>query len=336
MQRKLRWGCLSTAQFARNTFLPAVPACEHAELYAIASRDAERARAAAAKLGIPHAYSTYEELLADPAVDVVYIPLPNHLHLEWSVRAAAAGKHVLCEKPLALNAGEVKELMAAREKYGVEIQEAFMVRTHPQWLRARELVRSGVIGELRAVQGFFSYDNRDPENVRNRYVDGGGALYDIGCYTITTSRMLFGQEPRRVIGLIERDPDFRVDRLTSAIFDYPGGQAVWTVGTQVVPCQRVQAIGTKGRIEVEIPFNAPNDRPARILIDPTGDLTGADIRVEEFPVCDQYTIEADTFSRAIIEGAAVAVPLEDSLANMAAIDAVFRSAASGNWEAPTL
>ncbi len=332
MVKKLRWGCLSTARFALREFLPAISACQYAELSAIASRDLARAREAAAQLGIPKAYGSYEELLADPEIDVVYNPLPNHMHLEWTVRAAEAGKHVLCEKPIALSVAEVDEMIAARDRYSVKIGEAFMVHTHPQWVRARELVRAGALGELRAVTGFFSYYNRDPHNIRNIAEAGGGGLYDIGCYPIHLSRFLFGEEPVRVAGILERDPDFDIDRLTSAILEYPSGQCTWTVSTQLVPYQRMQAFGTKARLEVEIPFNAPKDRPARIFIDEGGDLKGTTIRVEEFPVCDQYTIEVDAFSKAVLENTEPPVPLEDARKNMAVIEAVFRAGRSGKWE----
>lgn len=326
---------LGVAQIATKKVIPAMQRGECSEVRAIASRDKEKAREAAAALGIERACGSYEELLADGDIDAVYNPLPNHLHVPWSARAAEAGKHVLCEKPIALNAAEARTLLAVRDRTGVKIGEAFMVRTHPQWLRAREIVRSGEIGEPRAFLCQFSYFNRDPENVRNVLDWGGGALYDIGCYPVNTSRFIFGEEPRRVIGLIDRDPDFGVDRLTSAMLEYPGGHAVFTCGTQHVPYQRVQILGTRGRIAIEIPFNAPSDQRCRIAVDPGADVFGSGTRVEELPVCDQYTIQADLYSRAIREGGEVPVPLEDSLRNMAVIDAVFRSIESRCWEAVT-
>jgi predicted dehydrogenase len=307
---------------------------EWSQVTAIASRDLEKAKDAARELGIPRAYGSYEELLKDPEIEAVYIPLPNHLHVPWSIRAAEAGKHVLCEKPISITAAEARTLMAVRDRTGVKIGEAFMVRTHPQWLRTSELVQSGAIGPLRSVLGYFSYFNRDPQNIRNIADIGGGALYDVGCYPIFTSRFLFGEEPTRVIGVLERDPGFKVDRLTSAILDFPSGQAVFTCSTQVCPYQRMHFIGTTGRIDVEIPYNAPPDRPCRIAIDIGGDLSGKDIRREEFAVCDQYTLQGDAFSRAIREGGPVPVPVEDAVRNMAVIEAIFRSAESGRWEKP--
>jgi len=334
MREKIRWGVLGTANIALKKVIPAMQASKWCEMVAIASRGAARARDAAEELGLPKHYASYEELLADHDIDAVYNPLPNHLHVPWSIRAAEAGKHVLCEKPIALNAAEARELIAARDRTGVKIGEAFMVRTHPQWLRTRELVRQGGIGDVRAVVGAFSYFNRDPKNVRNVAEWGGGGLMDIGCYPIVTSRFVFGAEPLRVFGLIERDPEMKIDRLASALLEFPGGHAVFTCSTQVVHFQRMEIIGTRGRIELEIPFNAPPDRTTRILVDTTGDLLGTGIRVEEFPICDQYGIQGDLFSRAILDRGEVPTPLEESVANMAVIDAIFRSAASGAWERP--
>ncbi len=301
---------------------------------AIASRDRSKAEEPARTLGIEKIYGSYEELLADPQIDVIYNPLPNHLHVPWTLKAAEAGKHVLCEKPLSLTLAEARTLLPIQARTKVKIGEAFMVRTHPQWLRTRELIASGRIGELRSIQGFFSYHNVNPANIRNIPECGGGALMDIGCYPINISRFLFGEEPVSAMGLIERDPAMKTDRLTSAILHFPSGQSVFTCSTQLVPYQRINVFGTKGRIEIEIPFNTPNDRPCRILIDDGRDLFGGGITIEAFPVCDQYTIQGDAFSRAIIENTAVPVPLEDAIKNMAVIEAVFRSAASGKAETP--
>jgi len=334
MPEKVRWGVLSTADFALTKAVPGIGKGEWSEVLAIASRDLAKAQAAARKLGIPRAYGSYEELLRDPEIEVIYNPLPNHLHVPWSKRAAAAGKHVLCEKPLSHSLAEARELLAVEQETGVKIGEAFMVRTHPQWLRARELVGSGHIGELCSITGFFSYFNRDPKNIRNILAVGGGALLDIGCYPITTSRFLFGQEPSRVIGLMERDPEMKIDRLTSAVLEFPSGHAIFTCSTQLVPYQRMQFLGTRGRIEIEIPFNAPNDRPCRIFVDDGGDIFGKGIKTESFPTCDQYTIEGDRFSRAVRENLEIPVPLADAVNNMAVIEAIFRSIESGRWEAP--
>ncbi len=334
MQNKVRWGVLSTAAIGVKKVLPAMQKCEWAAVSAIGSRDLSNAEKVAGKLGIAKAYGSYEELLADPQIEAIYNPLPNQLHVPWTIKAAEAGKHVLCEKPLSLTVAEAKTLLAVQERTGVTIGEAFMVRTHPQWLRTRELIASGRIGELRSIQGFFSYFNTDPANIRNVAEYGGGGLMDIGCYPINTSRFLFDAEPVRVLGLLENDPAFQVDRLTSAMLEFPTGQAVFTCSTQLVPYQRMQVFGTKGRIEIEIPFNAPNDRPCRILIDDGRDLIGGGITVETFPVCDQYTLQGDAFSRAVREGRPAPVPLSDAIKNMAVIEAVFRSAQTGKWESP--
>lgn len=334
MSKKVRWGVLSTAAIGVKKVIPGMQKGEWTEVTAIASRDLSKAEAAAQALGIAKAYGSYEELLADPQIEVIYNPLPNQLHVPWSIKAAEAGKHVLCEKPLSLTAAEARALLAVQDRTGVKMGEAFMVRTHPQWLRARELVKSGRIGPLRSVLGFFSYYNVNPANIRNIPECGGGALMDVGCYPITTSRFMFGEEPSRVFGLVERDPVMKVDRLTSAILDFPSGQSTFTCSTQVVPYQRMHFLGTKGRIEIEIPFNAPKDRPCRIFIDDGGELFGSGISTETFPTCDQYTIQGDVFSRAVREGGQVPVSIGDAVKNMAVIEAIFRSAESGKWETP--
>ena len=332
MSRKVRWGVLGAADIAVKKVIPAMQRGEWSEITAIASRDSNRAEAAAADLDIPKAYGSYEDLLSDPDIEAIYNPLPNHLHVPWSIRAAEAGKHVLCEKPVALDAPQARKLFEAQARTGVKIGEAFMVRTHPQWLRVRELIRGGRIGELRSIMGFFSYFNRDSANIRNVREWGGGGLMDIGCYPINTSRFVFGEEPRRVTALLERDPDMQTDRLTSGMLDFPSGQSVFTCSTQLVPYQRMQFFGTTGRIEIEIPFNAPNHRPCRIFIDDGSDLFGAGTETESFPVGDQYTIQGDVFSRAIRGEGEVPVPLEDAISNMAVIDALVKSAESGRWE----
>ncbi len=333
MSQKLRWGVLSTANIGVRKVIPAMQRGQFSTVTAIASRDLARARTVAAQLGIPTAYGSYEELLADPGIDAIYNPLPNQLHVPWTIRAAEAGKHVLCEKPLSLTLAEAESLIAVRERTGVLIGEAFMIRSHPQWLRTRALIDEGRIGTLRAVTAVFSYFNNDSANIRNQVECGGGALYDIGCYCIQAARYGFGQEPTRVCGLIERDPAFDTDRLTSALLDFPGGHAIFTASTQFVAHQRVHFLGTKGRIEIEIPFNAPPDRPTRIFVDDGRDVFGGGIVTETFPITDQYTLQGDAFSRAVLEGTPVPVSLEEGIANMAVIEAVFQSAQSGQWRA---
>ncbi len=334
MSKKIRWGVLSTANIGVKKVLPGMQRGQYTTVDAIASRDLAKAKGAAAALGIPRAYGSYEELLADPEIDAIYNPLPNQMHVPWTIRAAEAGKHVLCEKPISLTVAEAKTLLAVRARTGVKIGEAFMIRSYTQWLRVGELLRAGRIGQLRSVVGFFSYFNDDPANIRNHIESGGGALLDIGCYCIQAARFGFGAEPRRVIGLIKRDPKMKIDRLTSAMLDFEGGHAIFTCSTQLVPYQKVQFFGTTGRIEIQIPFNAPKDRPTRILIDETGELFGSGIEIEEFPIADQYTMQGDAFSRAVLEGGEVPIPLEEAIANMAVIEAIFRSTEAGQWETP--
>jgi predicted dehydrogenase len=330
MSKKLRWGVLSTANIGIKKVLPGMQLGQYTTVTAIASRDLAKAKSAAKTLGIEKAYGSYEELLADPDVDAIYNPLPNQMHVPWTAKAAEAGKHVLCEKPLSMTVAEARTLLAVRARTGVRIGEAFMIRSFTQWLRLRELLHAGRIGELRAVAGFFSYFNRDAANIRNQVESGGGALYDIGCYCIQAARYAFGGLPTRAVGLIERDPEFGTDRLTSALLDFPAGHAIFTCSTQLIPYQRVQFLGTKGRIEIEIPFNAPKDRPTRLFIDESGDIFGGGIVTEEFPAADQYTLQGDAFSKAVLEGGEVPVPLEDAIANMQVIEAIFRSA-GGGW-----
>jgi predicted dehydrogenase len=331
----VRWGVLGAANIAVRKVIPAMQRGERTRVVAIASRDIGKARVAAKELGIDRAYGSYDELLADPAVDVVYNPLPNHLHVHWTIRAAEAGKHVLCEKPLALSADEARQLLAVRDRTGVHIGEAFMVRNHPQWIAVRDMIREGRIGELRLIAGHFAYYRRDPKDVRSNPDWGGGGLMDVGCYPITMSRWLFGEEPDAVIGLIDRDPELRVDRIASGLMRFPSGQATFSCAMQLVHYQRMQIHGTTGRIEVQIPFNAPNDRPCRIFFDDGRELGDASAKPIDFPVVDQYTLQSDRFSDAVRGIGDVPVPVEDAIANMAVIDALFRSAESRCWETPS-
>jgi predicted dehydrogenase len=334
MSKKLRFGVLSTANIGMKKVIPAMQQGELTTVTAIASRDLAKATEAATRLGIATAYGSYEELLADRNIDAIYNPLPNQLHVPWTAKAAEAGKHVLCEKPLSMTVAEAKTLLDVRARTGVKICEAFMIRSAPQWLRVRELLDEGRIGEVRAVNTHFSYFNVDAANIRNQMETGGGAVYDIGCYCIQGSRFAFGREPRRVVAIIDRDAQMGTDRLTSAILDFGSGHAIFTCSTQQSPFQRVQILGTRGRIELEIPFNAPGDRPTRLFIDATGDLSFSGITMETFPAVDQYTLQGDAFARAVEENTEVPVPLEDSIGNMAVIDAIFRSGKSGQWEQP--
>ena len=336
MNKKVEWGILGVANIAVKKVIPAMQRGEWTQVGAIASRDLKKAQRAAKQLGIRKAYGSYEELLSDPDVEAVYNPLPNHLHVPWSIKAAEAGKHVLCEKPISLTAEEAVSLLDARDRTGRNIEEAFMIRTHPQWLGALDLIKTGRLGAVRSVMGYFSYDNRDSANIRNIFEYGGGGLMDIGCYLIYASRLIFGEEPARVFGLMEVDSEMRTDVLTSGILHFPAGQSVFACSTQVVPYQRVQIFGTRARVEIEIPFNAPPDRPCRVFVDDGIEPSGRSAEILEFATCDQYTIQGDLFSKSIREGTELPVSLEGSIRNMAVIDALVRSAKSGRWEAPSV
>lgn len=331
---KVRWGVLGVAKIATEKVIPAMQRGRWSTVAALASRDRAKAEAAAGRLGIPKAYGSYEELIEDPDVDAIYNPLPNHLHVPWTARAAERGKHVLCEKPIALSAAEARQLLEVRNRTGVRIQEAFMIRTHPQWLRARDLVREGRIGRVRSMLGYFSYFNDDPSNIRNVPGFGGGGLMDIGCYLINTSRFIFEREPQRVIGLLDRDRQLGVDTMASMLLDFGDAHCAGTCSTQMAAYQRIQVLGTRGRIEIEIPFNAPPDRPCRLLVDDTGDLQGRGVEEIQIETCNQYTIQGDLFSKAILDGADAPLPLEDAVRNMECIEAIVRSTGSGRWETP--
>jgi len=329
-QRKVKWGILSTAKIGLDKVMPAMQQCDNLEIVGIASRNAQEAKNVAETLGIPKHYGSYNAMLDDPDIEAIYNPLPNHLHFEWTKKAIEKGKHVLCEKPMTLIKDEIKELITLRDKYHVKVGEAFMVHTHPQWEKTVNLVKNGELGKLRAVQGFFSYFKTDPTNIRNILEYGGGAMWDIGCYPIHTSRFVFGEEPRRVMALIDRDPELKIDRLGSIIMDFPSGQCVFTVSTQLVAHQRMIFFGEEKRIEVEIPFNAPNDRKCRIFVQ-DGDLYQTNRQEITFDVCDQYQIQGKVFSQAIIDDGKVPVSLEDAYQNTSVIEAIFASEKSGGW-----
>ncbi|MEQ8356226.1 MAG: Gfo/Idh/MocA family oxidoreductase [Kiloniellaceae bacterium] len=330
---KVRWGVLSTALIGVEKVIPAIQRSQRGRVTAIASRDKAKAEAAARDLGIDKSYGSYAEMLADPEVDAVYNPLPNNLHVDLTLQAAAAGKPVLCEKPIAMNAADAERLRAIGDK--VPVMEGFMVRFHPQWLWAREQVRSGVLGDLRAIQSFFSYANLDPDNIRNKPETGGGGLLDIGCYPTVVSRFLFEAEPNQVIALIERDPQFGTDRLATAILDFGNGRrSDFTVSTQVTPYQRVHAVGTKGRLEIEIPFNAPQGSRTRVYLDDGAVLGDNARKCHTLAACDQYAEQCDAFARVVLGEAELPYGIEDAIRMMRILDALFRSGDSGRWERP--
>jgi predicted dehydrogenase len=340
-QKPVVWGVLGASHFALMATIPAMQQAPLVELKALASRSLDKAKQAAASVKVPRAYGSYEELIADPEIEAIYNPLPNNLHVPWSIKAARAGKHVLCEKPVAMTASEAEELAKVQRETGKLVAEAFMVRYHPQWELVAELVQSGRIGEVRAVQTAFSYTNTDLGNIRNQKDVGGGALYDIGGYAINTARLVFGKEPQRVASVCARDPKSGCDSLTSALLDFGSGQASFVVGTQHVPYQRVHVFGTKGHLEVEIPFNAPNDRPCKVYVD-DGFVGGSDFTVKESsddrrevlkaPVANHYTRQAQAFSEAIRSGKPIKNDMQSAVANMRVVDAIFRAADSQRWE----
>ncbi len=326
--QKLKWGIISTAKIGVEKVIPAMQQYDSCDIVAISSRGLNTAQSVAQHLNIPKAYGSYDEMLADPEIDAVYNPLPNHLHVPLSIKALEAGKHVLCEKPIAMDVEEAQHLLEESKKYPhLKIMEAFMYRFHPQWIKAKELVQNGAIGEVKTIHTIFTYNNLDPNNVRNKADIGGGGLMDIGCYPISLSRFIYDAEPQRLYGTIDYCPMFRTDRLVSATMDFGERHATFTVATQVERYQRVHIFGTHGRIEIEIPFNAPHDVPTRLWLEKEG-------LVEEiqFDVCDQYGIQGDLFSRAILKNEPVPTPVQDAVANMKVIDAVIASHRSGQWQ----
>ncbi|WP_269585274.1 Gfo/Idh/MocA family protein [Roseibium sp. Sym1] len=328
--KNIRWGIVSTANIGLEKVIPGIQVSATGTAHAIASRDLEKAQAAANDLGIAKAYGSYEELLADPEIDAIYNPLPNHMHVPVTVQAVKAGKHVLCEKPIALNADEARQLLDLPKDRLVA--EGFMVRAHPQWLKAREIVRSGALGELKAIQTFFSYYNDDPGNIRNMADIGGGALLDIGCYTMLAGRFFFEAEPERVVSLIDRDPDFGTDRMTSALLDFGNNRHLnFVVSTQLTPYQRIQLVGTKKRLEIVIPFNAPQGEAVQIRLDDGSILGDGSMQSEIIAPCDQYAELVDVFGRAISGDAALPYGVEDAVQNMKILDAIFASADEGGW-----
>ncbi len=325
---KVRWGVLSTAKIGTEKVIPAMQQGQFCEVTAIASRDAQRAEKAAAALGIPKSFGSYEALLADPDIDAVYNPLPNHLHVPWSIKALEAGKHVLCEKPIGLSSAEGEQLVAAGKRFAnLKLMEAFMYRHNAQWQRAKKIVQSGGIGQLRTIQSFFSYFNDNENDIRNQVDIGGGGLMDIGCYNISLSRFLLDGEPNRVVALVEYDPNFQTDRLASAIMEFDGGvTSTFTCSTQLTPFQRVSIFGTTGRVEIEIPFNAPNDRPCKLWHE-----TDAGVEEVALGVCDQYTIQGDLFSQAVLNGTEVPTPISDAVKNMRVIESLWESGGKRIW-----
>ncbi len=325
--KPVTWGVLSVSSHYVSRINTNVRKSPLNVLQAIASRSPDKAKAAAARLGIPRAYGSYAELLADKDVEAVYIPLPNRFHAEWVKKAADAGKHVLCEKPFAMSAEEARETFDYAQRKGVLVMESLMYRFHPQWIRAAEIARGGDLGEIHAVNTFFSYMITDPSNVRNRLDIGGGGLRDVGSYAVSAARFLLDAEPTRVLGLLHRDPTLRTDTITTGVLDFGKARSVFTVGTQTQAWQRVEAIGSGGMLVVHIPFNAYPDAPAELTV--TG-WNGT--RTVQVPAADQFVEVFEAFSRALRAGGPVPQPPEDTVNNQKVLDALFRSETSGTWE----
>lgn len=324
---KVRWGILSTAKIAVKNVVPAMQQGSHSEVVAIASRNLNKAKEVADSLNIETAFGSYEKLLNDTNIDAIYNPLPNHMHVNWSIKALQAGKHVLCEKPIALSHTEAQQLLFEAQKHpDLKVMEAFMYRHHPRWIKAKKLMQNGTIGEVKSIRSFFSYYNDDPDNIRNKPEMGGGSLMDIGCYCISVPRFLFEAEPERVLGFMEMDPDLHIDRLTSGLLEFPMGSATFTCATQLEPHQSVDIFGTKGRIKISVPFNPPTDSPTVINL-----FTKDESREIRIDACNHYTIQGDLFSQAILEDKEVPTKLEDAVANMKIVDAVVKSSNEGAW-----
>jgi len=325
----VRWGVLSVSNHYRQRVHGQLGESLLSRVAGIASRDGEKAAEEARKLGIPRSFGSYEELLADPDIDAVYIPLPNNLHAAWVKAAANAGKHVLCEKPFAMDAAEAEEAIGYARSRGVLVMEAFMYRYHPLWIRAVQIARSGEIGKIAFVQAHFAFNNKDPRNIRNMRETGGGAIMDIGCYAVSASRFLVGAEPRRVLSLVNRDSSFGTDALSSGLLDFGGIHAQFSVSTQAFPAQNVDVVGTAGSLSMRIPFNIYADVPAELEV-----RTGIGARTVACGPAGQYRLMFDAYSERILSGGKEPTPAEDAIANMKTLDALFRSEASGAWESP--
>ncbi|MEQ1768704.1 MAG: Gfo/Idh/MocA family oxidoreductase [Devosia sp.] len=330
--RKVRWGIVSTANIGVKKVIPGIMKSPHSEVVALGSRDAGKARAALDELGLTNAraYGNYAELYSDPDIDAIYNPLPNHLHVPETLAAAKAGKHVLCEKPIGLDVADAERLRAIPKN--VLVTEAFMVRYHPQWMRAREIAASGELGTVHAIRAVFTYFLDDPSNVRNIADIGGGGIMDVGCYPVVASRYIFGAEPKRVVALVDRDPNFKTDRLASVIADYGNGrQLSFICGTQSAGNQKVEIIGTKGRAEVIVPFNALPDERSAIEIDTGAPFDRSLARREIIRPVDQYTEQAEHFALAVLGEKTLPWGIEDAIAQMKVLDAIFKSEKTGAW-----
>lgn len=328
MTQKIKWGVLSTAKIALQKVIPALQKSQYCEVSAIASRSLEKASQAAHDLTITKHYGSYEELLNDPEIDAIYNPLPNHMHVYWTMKALEAGKHVLCEKPIGMNTEEARALAEALKNFpNLKVMEAFMYRFHPQWKKVFELVNSGAIGEVKTMQSFFFYFNIDPQNIRNQADIGGGALMDIGCYCVSFPRFIFGEDPVQVVGHMEFDPVMKTDHLTMGMLQFPSGKtASFTCSTQLIPFQQTNIFGHEGHICIQIPVNAPPNASTQVTL-----RTPEKTETFTFPPVDQYSLQGDAFSLAIIQNTPVPTPLTDAIGNMKVIDGLVESAQNRQW-----
>jgi predicted dehydrogenase len=325
--KKISWGVLSAAKIGVEKVIPAMQKGKYSTITAIASRSVEKAQSAARRLTIPKAYGAYEELLADREIDAIYNPLPNHLHVEWTIKALEAGKHVLCEKPIGMNLQEAVQLQQAAQEFPkLKLMEAFMYRHHPQWAAVKELLKNGNIGQLKSIHAVFTYYNVDPANIRNQADIGGGGLLDIGCYCISASRFLFNSEPIRVCGTLEYDPQMKIDRLASGVLEFEKGTATFTCSTQMADYQHVCLFGASGRMEIPKPFTPSPGQSCKII-----KHSGAETDEITIAACDQYTRQGDLFSQAILNDTSVPTPFEDAVANMRVIDAILASHQKRAW-----
>lgn len=325
--KKIRFGVLGVSNhFYKRIALP-LNETDNCEVYAIASREVSKAKVAGEEFGIPVSDLNYEELINHDEVDAIYIPQPNHLHAEWTIKALEAGKPVLCEKPLAMDAQEANQMADVSKRLNIPLMEGFMYRFHPLWQHIRNLIRTNQIGQINSVHTIFTYNNPSSSNIRNIKEFGGGALMDIGCYAISVPRFLFGSEPDKVMATMEEHPEFGTDMHTTALMQFGSANASFFVSTASEPFQKVEIIGTAGTITVHVPFNTYVDTPSTITVS-----TGQGAREVEFPICDPYGLMFDAFSSALIDQKPVPVPIEDAINNMKVIDAVVKSAKSGKWE----
>jgi len=326
-KQKIRWGVLGCASIAKRSVVPGIQGSEFNEVRAIASRSLETAQATANELNIPLAYGSYEELINDQELDAIYIPLPNQLHKEWTIKAMKAGKHVLCEKPIALTHKEAEEMLLVSKEMNVIAAEAFMYRYHPRYERIKQLIDDGVIGDLRLIKGSFTFNNGDStENVRFVKEWGGGSLYDVGCYPISAARYLLGREPiAATMQAMFSEKHGGVDMMAAGLVEFPGDVSLlFDCGMWAAFRNPLEILGTKGRIEIPHAFLGKNENEGNYYVH-------TDHGVEEIKAeyLDTYALQADAIARAIYGEQSLPFPLDDAIANMKVLEACLQSAENG-------